>query len=388
MSRPDVVVAGAGVIGAMIAWNLARRGARVVLVDPAGAAVRPAASWASAGGLRSQGRSPAEQPLSLRAAELWRSFEDEVGADVEMAFGGHLHIAETQAEAAAIEARLAADRAGGVAIERVTAREIREIAPELTHRACLGAYTPGDGQAHPGRVTRALVADAGRCGVELIFGRPARPMVEAGRVTGLALADGGTVEAGMTVLATGAWTTELIAGLGLDLPIRARGLQMLLSDLAPRDLLAPTVTAVGRNLSLKQLRSGAFMLGGRWFARQTGEGLVTLPIDAHASRQWSGAVAILPRLARHRLAHQWAGTEAQSVDGQPFIGRMPVPGLYVACGFSNHGFQISPAVGALVAEDLTTGAAPLLVPFSPARAARVAPNRLAAFRAEPILEAA
>ncbi|WP_172327670.1 FAD-binding oxidoreductase [Mangrovicoccus sp. HB161399] len=383
---PDVIVLGAGVTGGAIAWHLARSGAKVALVDAAGPAAAPSASWASAGGLRSQGRHAADQPLTLMAAARWPLLGAELGADLEESFGGHLHLAETEAEIPVIEARIAADLAGGLAIERVEPARIREIAPEITARALLGAYTQGDGQAHPGRVARAFAAAAAREGAALRFGQAARLLPGADGVAGVAFADGSALKAGTTVVAAGAWTEALLAPFGLDLPIRARGLQMLLSDIAPRDLLAPTVTAVGRNLSLKQLRSGAFMMGGRWFARPTGRGLETLPLDAHAAKQWAGAAAILPRLARHRLVHQWAGTEAQSIDGNPFIGRS-LPGLYLACGFSNHGFQICPAVGELVARDLATGSEPLLAPFA---TDRIAPDaaRLAAFRAEPILEVA
>lgn len=384
----DTIVVGAGVIGSSIAWHLARDGARVALVDETGPASRPSASWASAGGLRSQGRHDADRPLTKMAAARWPDLSAELGADLEAAFGGHLHLAETEAEAQVIEARIAADGSGGIAIERLEASQIREIAPEVTRRALLGAYTPGDGQAHPGRVTRAFAEDAARRGAACFFGQRARPTADHGQVTGVTLADGSQLSAATTVLAAGAWTVALLEPLGLSLPVRARGLQMLLSDVAPRDLLAPTVTAVGRNLSLKQLRSGAFMIGGAWFARPTRHGLDTAPIDAHVAAQWSVAAAILPRLAAHKLVHQWAGTEAQSIDGNPFIGRSQMPGLYLACGFSNHGFQISPAVGDCVARDLATGRSPLLYQYTPARAASVSEAEIAVFRDAPILRAA
>lgn len=389
MKRFDVIVAGSGVIGASIAWHLTQKGLRVALSDPSLPASKPAASWASAGGLRTQGRHPAEQPISRLAAKAWPSLSEALDADLEISFGGHLHVCETEAEVPQIEKRLRDDLAGGVPITRVGPKEIREIAPALSPHVLLGAYTEGDGQAHPGRVTRAMVKAAERLGLETFFGRKNRLVVENNRLAGCDLSDGTELRAEMTVLAAGAWSIAVLADLGLSLPIRARGLQMSLSDVAEKACLAPTVTAVGRNLSLKQLRSGAYMLGGNWYARPKGHGLATDPIDAHASAQWAGAAAILPELARHKLVHQWAGTEAQALDKLPYIGASPLAGLYLACGFSAHGFQISPAIGALVAEALSgSGPVDLLTLFSPLRALDVPPETVAQFRAEPILATA
>ncbi|QQA41967.1 NAD(P)/FAD-dependent oxidoreductase [Pelagovum pacificum] len=388
MTQHDVIVLGAGVIGGFIAWNLAQQGAAVAVADPAGPAARPSASWASAGGLRSQGRHDADRPVTLRASELWATMSDRLGAELEISFGGHLHLAETEDQVPDIEARIAADSSKNIAIERLNGRQIAEIAPILAPGMAAGAFTPGDGQAHPGRVAEALSRALGELGVERHFGQLASLVTEGERVVGVDIKGGPALRAPVTVVACGAWSAKLIEPLGLQLPVRARGLQMVLSDIDSAGRLAPTVTAVGRNLSLKQVRSGAYMLGGRWFGRPTGRGLETEPLDAHVAAQWAGAAALLPRLSRHRIAHAWAGTEAQSIDGNPFIGRHGPPGLYLAFGFSNHGFQISPAIGELIAGDITGDRdEPLLAPFSPARPGP-GPAAVSTFQNESILQTA
>lgn len=379
--RPDVLVIGAGVIGASIAYHLAREGARATLLDRAGPGEAPGATWASAGGLRSQGRSAPEQPISLAAAQRWRTLAEELDADLEASFGGHLHLAETEAESAVIEKRIAEDRRGGIAIERVEAGDLRRLVPALTPRALLGAYTPGDGQAHPARTARAFVAAARRLGAATRFGAPAR--VDAAGGSAVASVGGEPIAAGHIVLATGAWSVALLDGLGLVLPLRWRGLQMLLSEVAA-PLLGPTVTAVGRNLSLKQSPTGQMMLGGRWLAEPLGASVEARPVEANFAPQWAGAVALVPAMASLALAQGWAGVEAQTLDALPFIGTASLKGLYLATGFSNHGFQISPAVGALVAADILHGRQPLLAPLRPGRLAGVDGADIDRFRSEPI----
>ncbi|MDQ0390490.1 NAD(P)/FAD-dependent oxidoreductase [Labrys monachus] len=378
-----IVVIGSGVIGASIAYHLARAGAGVALVDRSGPAAMPSASWASAGGLRSQGRHAPEHAITKAAALRWTTLADELEADLEVSLGGHLHIAETAEEAAAVEARLAGDRAAGIAVARLEGAALRAAAPCLTPKAVLGAFSAGDGQAHPGRTAIAFAQAAARHGATCHFGQAARLRLVGDRATGVVLQDGGELDGDRVVLAAGAWSVAMLADLGLDLPLRWRGLQMLLSDVAT-PLLAPTVTAVGRNLSLKQSPSGQMMVGGRWFARPLGDRPAVEPIDAHVARQWSSAVAVVPAMARLKLAQVWAGVEAQTLDSLPLIGPAGPAGLYLATGFSNHGFQIAPEIGRLAAADMLERPQPVLEAFRVGRA-MAGSDRAATFKAESCL---
>jgi sarcosine oxidase subunit beta len=379
----DVIVLGAGVIGASIAYHLARAGASVRHFDRAEPATAPSASWASAGGLRSQGRHAGERALTRAAVLRWGTLAEELEADLEVRLAGHLHIAESEAECRVLAERIEADRDLG--IESLDRAALRDLAPRLTERAMAGAYTRDDGQAHPGRTARSFTAAAARLGAIGGFSVDCRLATAGEVIVGVDCADGNHYAASLVVVACGAWSTGLLEAVGIDLPLRWRALQMLLSDVAP-PLLGPTVTAVGRNLSLKQGPTGQLMVGGRWYCEPLAGRMAARSNEARIARQWSTAVGILPAMARQRLAHAWIGIEAQSIDGQPFVGRIAArPGLYVATGFSNHGFQISPAIGSEVAADLVGGTpAVALAAFDPARAQSVGAAERAAFRAEPI----
>ncbi|SEQ21313.1 sarcosine oxidase subunit beta [Faunimonas pinastri] len=383
----SVIVIGGGVIGASIAYHLARDGAAVTLVDRCVPASMPSASWASAGGLRSQGRHAAEHAITLAASRRWATLEGELDAWLEVSRGGHLHVAETESEAAALDERIAHDRAGGIAAERIEGgAALGKVVPGLAPTVLLGEFTPADGQAHPARTARAFARAAVRLGATCQFADEIRLSEIEGRI-GCVTASGDILRADHVVLAAGAWSVSLLTSIGIELPIRWRGLQMLLSDVAP-PLLTPTLTAMGRNLSLKRSPSGQMMVGGRWFARPAAPASSSEPsvevIDAHVARQWSSAVALLPAMASLKLAQCWAGAEAQTLDSMPLIGSAGPEGLYLATGFSNHGFQISPEIGRLVAADLLRGPEPVLAPFSPSRFDADV-DVVAGFRAEPIL---
>ena len=144
----DYVVIGGGVIGSSIAYHLARAGQSVLVVERHKPATAPAASWASAGGVRRQGRDPAEAALASAAIARWPRLEAELEADLHYRQGGQLLLAETTEEVEQLIAFVAEQRAMGFGDVRLVAGdELREIAPALAPRLLAASYSPADGQA-------------------------------------------------------------------------------------------------------------------------------------------------------------------------------------------------------------------------------------------------
>jgi sarcosine oxidase subunit beta len=381
----DVVVVGCGVMGASIAYHAARQGMSVLIVERGEVAQSPVASWASAGGVRRQGRHPAEAPLAITALARWPTLEAELEADLHFLQGGNLLTAETDAEADSLVAFVREQQAMGFTdVRLVDHTEIRALAPALSERVLAGSYSPADGQADPPRTTRAFAQAAIRWGATCWTATECRTLLaEHGRIAGVRTSRG-DVFASAVVLAAGAWSDGLAATVGMRLPIRTRALQMLLSTPAPKDLLRPVLGSVARPLSLKQLHDGAFFIGGGW------------PGDASADRRtyrlredsqrgsWATASELVPAVAQQRIAQVWCGLEAESYDEIPFIGSVPsLEGLVLALGFSGHGFALSPAVGRAVADLLAGKPVLALDGLSPARMASFDPAHVAAFLAEP-----
>src|SRR5216684_4924978 len=139
----EVMIIGAGVIGSSIAYHLARQGRQVLVVERSEVAVEPAASWASAGGVRRQGRHPAEAQLAIEAIERWRTLEQELEADLHYRRGGQLLLAETDAEAEQLAAFVLRQHELGFADMRLVDRqEVHMLVPALHDRVMAGSYSP------------------------------------------------------------------------------------------------------------------------------------------------------------------------------------------------------------------------------------------------------
>ncbi len=381
MRRTEILIVGGGVIGSSIAYHLARQGRRVLVVERAAVAVKPSASWASAGGIRRQGRHAAEAALAGESMARWPHLEDELCAPLGYRQGGNLLVAETAPQAERLAAFVGRQHALGFAdVRLLDRRELRELAPTLAGHLIAGSYSAADGQADPVKTTRAFAASAERCGATYWTATETTSLLaSASRVRGARTARG-DIEAETVVLAAGPWSDTLAAGIGIRLPIRTAVYQMLRSTPGRAATLRPVVSCLGRHLSLKQLGDGSFLLGGGWPADAAANRLGYALRDESISGNWVEGCAVLPALRELRVAEAWGGFEAESIDDLPFIGPTAAfSGLVLAVGFSGHGFAIAPAVGRTVAEIIAGRTAPELAALSPSRLDRLDPAAVEAF---------
>lgn len=349
----DVVVVGGGLHGLSAALHLARAGRKVALVERRWTGRH--ASGATAAGVRTLGRDIAEIPISLEAMAMWHRIEAIVGDDCGFHAHGQMRVAETAEQMPSLIERQARTRALGYDHEElVDAAELRRLAPALSPH-CVGALVARrDGAADPHRTIAAFrrACEAGDvvitegCGIETVDRRGGDWLLVCGDRR---------FRAPHVVNAAGAWAGRLAALFGDAIPLGVRASMMIVTErLAP--LLDPVVSVVGRALSFKQASQGTLVIGG---------GLQgTADLDRERStvdfRQLAkGARAagdLFPAVRGVRIARCWTGIEAETRDHIPVIGPSPnAPGLVHAFGFSGHGFQLVPVVGAILAELVCEG---------------------------------
>jgi sarcosine oxidase subunit beta len=380
----DTVIVGGGVIGNSIAYHLARQGQQVLVIERSEVASSPAASWASAGGVRRQGRHPAEARLAIEAIERWKTLEQELEADLHYRRGGNLLLAESDADADQLVKFVDHQHEIGFAdVRLVDRKEALSLVPGLNDRIVAGSFSPIDGQADPVLTTRAFAIAAQRHGAIYWTGTSTSSFTVHKEHVKSVQTERGEIIAEHIVLAAGAWSDELAATIGLRLPIRTRALQMILSTPAQSNLLQPVISAVGRVLSLKQVANGAFLLGGGWLGDSTPDRRSFIMRSTSIQGNWATARDLLPAVGDQRIARSWCGLEAQSIDDIPFIGSMPgLKGLTIAVGFSGHGFALAPAIGRSVAEQINGHSTPELEGLNPTRIAGFQPDTVESFISE------
>ncbi len=377
----EILIIGAGVMGSSVAYHLARQGREVLVLEQSQVAVSPAASWASAGGVRRQGRHSAEALLAIEAIERWRTLEQELDADLEYRQGGNLLLAETETEATYLTTFVQDQQALGFTdVRLIDRREAHTLVPGISPQVIAGSYSPADGQADPARTTRAFASAAQRYGAAYKTGERVVALLRNGeQITGARTAQE-ELQAEQVVLAAGAWSDDIAASIGLRLPIRTRALQMVLSTPAQNFTLTPVLSAVGRMLSLKQLPDGAFLLGGGWPGDPTPDRSSYTLRSESIEGNWATACELLPVVGQQSITRAWCGLEAQSIDDIPFIGKLTdLPGLILAVGFSGHGFALSPSVGRALADLIAGHLTPELDGLSPDRMANFSAEQVEVF---------
>jgi glycine/D-amino acid oxidase-like deaminating enzyme len=373
----DVVVIGAGVVGAACAYYLTQEGLSVIVVDRD--CVASGTTGAGEGNILVSDKEPGpELTLALLSTRLWRELVDELGAEVELEQKGGLVVGRGAAALAGLTALADDQRAAGVEVEPVDAADLRSIEPNLADGLAGGAYYPQDLQVQPMLAAAHLLKLARARGARVLPGHEVIRMADGAdaRVTGV-VTPRGKISASTIVNAAGTWGGEVAAMAGARIPIMPRRGFLLVTEPLPRVIRHKVYdseyvanvgsSAEGLEIStvVEGTASGPVLIG----ASRERVGFEAPISWAVLGRLAQRAVTLFPFLAGVRAVRAYRGYRPYCPDHLPVIGPDPrAPGLMHACGHEGAGIGLAPATGRLIAQAITGTVTDIpLADFAPLR---------------------
>jgi sarcosine oxidase subunit beta len=381
---PEVVIVGGGVMGASVAWHLASRGCRDVVVIDRSPAPGLGSTGKATGGFRAQFATEVNIRLALLSREKLLRFPEEIGVDSGYRPYGYLFLASSESQMEALRSIRPLQHGLGVPVEEIGPEEARRLNPAVSTEGIVGGtFCPIDGFIRPLAILNGYVEAAKRLGVRFEHGVEATGFSIAKRLPGRVMSvetTAGPISARHAVNAAGAWAGELGKLAGVDVPVTP--LRRQVAPTAPTSVLPeemPMTIFLEDGFHLR-VRDGRVLL--LWPQPPASAD----PFDADFDAGW------LPGLLAR--AHQrvpclrdvpvdragcWAGLYEMSPDQHALLGRAPrLENLWLINGSSGHGVMHSPALGQLVAEMILDGEAKTIDVYS------LRPSRFA--EGEPIPE--
>lgn len=372
----DVVVVGAGLVGACCALELTGRGRSVLVLDQG--AIAAGATAAGEGNLLVSDKTPGpELDLAVQSRWLWDELAEHLGGEIELEAKGGVMVARTGPAAAALRTLAAAQRTAGVRCEEVGPSGAAELEPALTADLVTAVHYPRDGQVQPVLAATRILAAARAAGATV------RPGTEVTRIrpepdgTLTVTTPAGTVSTPAVVVAAGAWSGRVAALAGGTAPVTPRRGTVLVTEPLPPtvrhkvydagylDAVHSDDAGMVASPVIESTRSGTILIGS---TRERVGFDRTLPV-ATMRLLAAGAVRLFPALAGARVMRCYAGFRPYSPDHLPIIGAdASVPGLWHATGHEGGGIGLAPGTARLLAE-LMAGEPPSVPaePFRPGR---------------------
>ena len=367
----STVIIGGGVVGCSIAYHLARRGQRDVVVLER-ETVGSGTTSKAAGGIRVQFPTETEIRFSLESIKVFERFQEEFGVDPGFTKIGYLYLLSEEGHLRGYQTRIALQRTLGADVRVLTPADAQTLVPALRVDDLVAAvWGPEDGMAGPAEVTNGFARRARELGAKIVEGVPVTALERSnGRVTGVKTSHG-TVAAPIVVNAAGPAAARVGKLAGVDLPVHPRRRHIFFTEPYPEiPGPVPLTSDVTSGFYFRKEMDQVLLSPGD--VEDIGEDL-NVPIDwGKVDELVQKAIHRLPIIEHARIAGGWAGLRPLTPDDHAIIGWAPgVDGLFLAVGFGGHGFQHSPATGRYVAEWLLDGKPSLdLALFAPDRFTR------------------
>ncbi|MGL6200102.1 MAG: NAD(P)/FAD-dependent oxidoreductase [Lachnospiraceae bacterium] len=361
----DVIIIGAGIVGCATAYYIGKMGYRVTVLEKS-SVIGDGGSSRNGGGVRQSGRDKRELPLMMYGvSNIWPHLSDELGVDVEYCQRGNLRLGKTDEHRSVLKALTANAQACGLDVQMIDGDEARQINPYLSADVTCASWCPTDGHANPLTATLGYYRRARQLGVTFLTDVEVTGIRKSkGKFSGVDTS-AGFYAADMALLAAGIYSRQIAATVGIDVPMGTLKMETLVTEAMPTMFPQMLGTAMA-DFYGHQTKDNSFVFGGsagyEMYNRDNGTP-VTSSIAAGATCR--GIMGYFPILENAKVVRTWGGWIDQCADGVPVMGDVEeVPGLFIACAFTGHGFGIGPPAAYAISQLMTTGVSPIdLSPF-------------------------
>lgn len=348
----DVVIIGGGIVGCSIAFELAKRGRKDVLVIEKEYLTSGATGRCGAG-IRQQWGSLLNATLAVESTHIFEHLEEYTGymGNCGLNQGGYLLVAYTEKEWEQFHKNLEVQHSLGIESRAVDLEGAREIVPHINTEGMFGAcFCAKDGHADPFHCTFAYAKGAERMGVDIeTYTTVTGLKVESGRISSVQTSKG-EVTAQVVINCTGYNAAKMAALINEELPVFPERHQILITEPVAH-IMSPMVMSFHRHFYVQQTPHGSVIMG---------IGDPTEPVSFNIRSSWQYleenahiVTQTLPAFRNLRVVRQWAGLYDMSPDRNPIINEAKTAaGFFTVAGFSGHGFMVAPRTAILVANHL------------------------------------
>ena len=348
-SSAQVVIIGGGISGCAIAYNLAQKGVRDIVVVEKNY-ISSGATGRCGAGIRQQWGAEMNCLIAKASIEAFKSLQEELDyeRDIELKQGGYLLLATSKEENELFKSNIKLQRTLDIPSEFLTPSEALDIVPYLNIDLITGAaFCPTDGHLNPFLATDAYYQAAKRLGVTFLTHTEVIGIETEHDAIQAVLTSKGRIITDTVVNAAGGYSREISAMAGTDLPVYSERHEILVTE-PIEPMLDPMVMSFSMNIYCQQTPHGSFIMGR---GDDQEEHATTQSSWQFLEKMAKTVTSIMPPIGELRVIRQWAGLYNITEDHQPILGPSDVvKGLYIAAGFSGHGFMFGPMTGLLLSE--------------------------------------
>ncbi|TAH63555.1 MAG: FAD-binding oxidoreductase [Gottschalkiaceae bacterium] len=348
----DVVIIGGGISGCSIAYNLAKKGVKnIVLLEKN--YIASGATGRCGAGVRQQWGTEMNCLLAMESINFFKKANEELeyDGDIEFKQGGYLIVSSTEKEDAQFKKNVELQKSLGIPVEYLTPKEAAEIVPYLNTEIIKSAtFCQKDGHLNPFLTTDAYAKAAKRLGVNIYtFTEVIGIKAKNGKIEGV-ITNKGEILTNIVVNASGGYSKKIADMVNIDIPVYSERHQILVTE-PVEPMQEPMVMSFSLNIYCQQTPHGSFIMG---------RGDEDEPKDLRITSSWQfldemakTTTKLLPPIGELRVIRQWAGLYNMTPDKHPIYGPVKnLEGFYLAIGFSGHGFMLGPMTGLLVSQQI------------------------------------